>query len=137
MANIVNKPIFGGYQQPSFPGGGYQQAGLLGYQQPANGLLGGGTQNLMQQYLMNLFMRRYNPPAIAQQPGMVSSQMGLGGMQYRAPVVASVPLPGAAQTGVTYPQGAVPYQTGGGYMLNGQGFFSNGMPDPNNGSWSS
>lgn len=87
MANIVNKPIFGGYQQPSFPGGGYQQAGLLGYQQPANGLLGGGTQNLMQQYLMNLFMRRYQPPAIPQQPGMVGSRMGQGGMQYMAPQV--------------------------------------------------
>ena len=97
MANIVNKPIFGGYQQPSFPGGGYQQSGLLGYQQPANGLLGGGTQNLMQQYLMNLFMRRYQPPAIPQQPGMVGSQMGQGGMQYMAPQIQQRSLPGATQ----------------------------------------
>ncbi len=71
--------------------------GLLGYQQPQGGLLGGGTQNLMQQYLMNLFMRRYQPPAIPQQPGMVSSQMGPGGMQYRAPQIPNVPLPGAQQ----------------------------------------
>jgi hypothetical protein len=71
--------------------------GLLGYQQPQGGLLGGGTQNLMQQYLMNLFMRRYQPPAIPQQPGMVSSQMGPGGMQYQAPQIPNVPLPGAQQ----------------------------------------
>lgn len=70
--------------------------GLLGSQSPM-GLLGGQptTQNLMSQYLQSLFMRRYNPPAIAQQPGMVSSQMGPGGMQYRAPQVANVPLLGA------------------------------------------
>lgn len=91
MANIVTKPIFGGYQQPSFQG--YQQSGLLGYQQPTGGLLGGGTQNLMQQYLANLFMRRYNPPAIAQQPGMVGSQMGQGGMQYMAPQIQQWSLP--------------------------------------------
>ena len=97
MANIVNKPIFGGYQQPSFPGGWYQQAGLLGYQQPAGGLLGGGTQNLMQQYLANLFMRRYNPPAIAQQPGMVGSRMGMGGMQYMAPQVVQAAPPGKTE----------------------------------------
>lgn len=97
MANIVNKPIFGGYQQPSFPGGGYQQSGLLGYQQPANGLLGGGTQNLMQQYLMNLFMRRYQPPAIPQQPGMVGSRMGMGGMQYMAPQLQQLAPPGKTE----------------------------------------
>lgn len=95
MANIVTKPIFGGYQQPAFQG--YQQSGLLGYQQPANGLLGGGTQNLMQQYLANLFMRRYQPPAIQQQPGMVSSQMGQGGMQYLSPQIQQRSLPGAQQ----------------------------------------
>lgn len=97
MANIVTKPIFGGYQQPSFPGGGYQQAGLLGYQQPANGLLGGGTQNLMQQYLMNLYMRRYQPPAIPQQPGMVGSRMGQGGMQYMAPQLQQMAPPGKTE----------------------------------------
>ncbi len=69
--------------------------GLLGYQQPQyGGLLGAqNTENLMQQYLMNLFMRRYQPPAIPQQPGMVGSQMGPGGMQYQAPQIANVPLP--------------------------------------------
>lgn len=68
------------------------QPGLLGYQQPQyGGLL--GTQNLMQQYLMNLYMRRYQPPAIAQQPGMVGSQMGQGGMQYMAPQVQSQAQP--------------------------------------------
>ena len=54
-----------------------------------NGLLGGtvpSTQNLMQQYLQNLFMRRYNPPAISGQG--VTSQMGQGGMQYMAPQMA-------------------------------------------------
>jgi len=63
-------------------------AGLLGGQQPS--LIGGGqpgTQNMMAQYLQSLFMRRYNPPAIQQQPGMVGSQMGQGGMQYMAPQV--------------------------------------------------
>ena len=75
-----------------------QLGGLLG--QPNSqmgGLLGGNTQNLMQQYLMNLFMRRYQPPAIQQQPGMVSSQMGQGGMQYRAPQIPNVQLPGVQQ----------------------------------------
>lgn len=72
--------------------------GLLGYQQPQyGGLLGAqNTENLMQQYLQNLFMRRYNPPAIQQQPGMVGSQMGQGGMQYQAPQIANVPLPKSA-----------------------------------------
>ena len=70
------------------------QPGLLGYQQPQyGGLL--GTQNLMQQYLMNLYMRRYQPPAIQQQPGMVGSQMGQGGMQYQAPQIANLPSPAA------------------------------------------
>lgn len=95
MANIVTKPIFGGYQQPSFQG--YQQSGLLGYQQPTGGLLGGGTQNLMQQYLANLFMRRYQPPAIPQQPGMVGSRMGQGGMQYMAPQLQQMAPPGKTE----------------------------------------
>lgn len=79
-----------------------QMGGLLG--QPNSqmgGLLGGNTQNMMQQYLQNLFMRRYQPPAIQQQPGMVSSQMGPGGMQYRAPQIANTPLPGAQQPAPT------------------------------------
>ena len=86
------------------------QPGLLGYQQPQyGGLL--GTQNLMQQYLMNLYMRRYNPPALAQYPGMVGSQMGPGGTAYQAPQIANVPLPGAQQTqpaapGAAYKPGA-------------------------------
>ena len=60
---------------------GFYGQGLLGGQQ---GLLGGQqTQDLMSQYLQNLFMRRYNPPAISGQG--VTSQMGQGGMQYMAP----------------------------------------------------
>lgn len=68
------------FMPQGFPGllGGQQQQGLLG---PMN------TQNLMQQYLQHLFMRRYQTPMLQQQPGMVSSQMGPGGMQYRAPQV--------------------------------------------------
>lgn len=68
------------FMPQGFPGllGGQQQQGLLG---PMN------TQNLMQQYLQQLFMRRYQTPMMQQRPGMVSSQMGPGGMQYRAPVV--------------------------------------------------
>lgn len=61
---------------------GINMQGLLGQFQQPQGLLGGmNTQNMMQQYLQNLFMRRYQPPAIQQQPGMVSSQMGPGGMR--------------------------------------------------------
>lgn len=72
------------------------QPGLLGYQQPQyGGLL--GTQNLMQQYLMNLYMRRYQPPAIPQQPGMVGSRMGQGGMQYMAPQVQQMAPPGKTE----------------------------------------
>ncbi len=69
--------------------GGY---GLLG-QQPAGSQGYGQTGNLMAQYLQNLYMRRYNPPALAQYPGMVGSQMGPGGMAYQAPQVANVPPP--------------------------------------------
>ena len=56
---------------------GGQMGGLLG------GQMGMQTQDLMSQYLQNLFMRRYNPPAIGGQG--VTSQMGPGGMQYMAP----------------------------------------------------
>lgn len=77
---------------------GYQgQQGLLGSQAQGSGLLGGQTQDLMKQYLQSLFMRRYQPPAIPQQPGMVGSQMGPGGMQYMAPQVQQAVLPGAQQ----------------------------------------
>ena len=87
--------------------GGY---GLLG-QQPAGSQGYGQTGNLMAQYLQNLYMRRYNPPAIPQQPGMVSSSLGMGGRQYQAPQIANVPLPGAQQTqpaapGAAYKPGA-------------------------------
>ena len=89
FGNRVMKPMQGG--------------GLLG-QSSVGGLMGGGlmgggsnTQELMRQYLMSLFMRRYQPPAIQQQPGMVSSQMGQGGMQYRAPQIPNVQLPGVQQ----------------------------------------
>lgn len=72
---------------------GYQNwQGLLGgYQQPYAGLLGQNTQNMMQQYLQSLFMRRYAPPAVS--GSGVTSQMGHGGMQYRAPTVANVAMP--------------------------------------------
>lgn len=77
---------------------GYQgQQGLLGSQAQGSGLLGGQTQDLMKQYLQSLFMRRYQPPAIPQQPGMVGLQMGPGGMQYMAPQVQQAVLPGAQQ----------------------------------------
>jgi hypothetical protein len=75
---------------------GYQQ-GLLGSQEQGSGLLGGQTQDLMRQYLQNLFMRRYQPPAIPQQPGMVGSRMGPGGMQYMAPQVAQAAPPGKTE----------------------------------------
>ena len=69
--------------------GGY---GLLG-QQPAGSQGYGQTGNLMAQYLQNLYMRRYNPPALAQYPGMVGLQLGPGGMAYQAPHIRNVPLP--------------------------------------------
>ena len=69
--------------------GGY---GLLG-QPPAAPQGYGQTGNLMGQYLQNLYMRRYNPPALAQYPGMVGSQMGPGGTAYQAPQIRNVPLP--------------------------------------------
>jgi len=71
--------------------GGY---GLLG-QPPAVPQGYGQTGNLMAQYLQNLYMRRYNPPALAQYPGMVGSQLGPGGMAYQAPTPANKPLPSA------------------------------------------
>lgn len=83
--------------------------GLLGGQGPNTGLLGQAmqaqqsrpvphnTQGMMDEYLRNLFMRRYNPPAIAQQPGMVGSQMGQGGMQYMAPQLQQLAPPGKTE----------------------------------------
>lgn len=121
---------------------GFNLSGLLGpmMQQQGGGLLGGqypmNTQALMNAYLQNLFMRRYNPPSIPQQPGMVSSSLGMGGRQYQAPQIANVPLPGA-QSQNAAPQGSTPYPQGGGYFLNGQGFFSDGTWDSNAGNWSS
>lgn len=70
--------------------GGY---GLLG-QPPAVPQGYGQTGNLMAQYLQNLYMRRYNPPALAQYPGMVGSQLGPGGMAYQAPQPTVQALPG-------------------------------------------
>lgn len=97
---------------------------LLGVRQPqAPSLLGGypqNTENLMAQYLQNLFMRRYNPPAIAPQPGMVGSRMGQGGMQYMAPQVAQVAPPGKTEMQRLQEQMAAlqaqmnPYQYGNG-----------------------
>ncbi|MCO5213689.1 MAG: hypothetical protein M9936_28655 [Caldilinea sp.] len=73
--------------------GGY---GLLG-QPPAAPQGYGQTGNLMGQYLQNLYMRRYNPPALAQYPGMVGSQMGPGGMQYMAPQLQQMAPPGKTE----------------------------------------
>ena len=73
--------------------GGY---GLLG-QQPAGSQGYGQTGNLMAQYLQNLYMRRYNPPALAQYPGMVGLQLGPGGMQYMAPQVQQMAPPGKTE----------------------------------------
>ena len=74
--------------------GGY---GLLGMPQaqPPQGY--GQTGNMMQQYLQNLYMRRYNPPALAQYPGMVGSRMGQGGMQYMAPQLQQLAPPGKTE----------------------------------------
>jgi len=98
FANVTTKPIFFASNTPA--GGG----GLLGpVVKPgaATGLLGGAypasTADLMQQYLQSLFMRRYQPPAIPQQPGMVGSQMGPGGMQYMAPQVQQMAPPGKTE----------------------------------------
>lgn len=80
----------------SYPIGGLlggAQGGLLG----ANAQQSGApvnTQDMMQQYLQGLYMRRYNPPAVSG-PG-VTSQMGPGGMQYRPP--AAAPAAPAQQT---------------------------------------
>ena len=73
--------------------GGY---GLLG-QPPAAPQGYGQTGNLMGQYLQNLYMRRYNPPALAQYPGMVGSQLGPGGMQYMAPQLQQMAPPGKTE----------------------------------------
>lgn len=73
--------------------GGY---GLLG-QPPAAPQGYGQTGNLMGQYLQNLYMRRYNPPALAQYPGMVGSQMGPGGTAYQAPQLQQMAPPGKTE----------------------------------------
>lgn len=90
--------MIGNYGSPRMSGG----TSLLGVapQSQVPGLLGGypqNTANLMAQYLQNLFMRRYNPPAIAQQPGMVGSRMGQGGMQYMAPQLQQMAPPGKTE----------------------------------------
>lgn len=80
------------------PGGAGLLGGPSGGQIPS--LLGGypqNTENLMQQYLQSLFMRRYQPPAIQQQPGMVGSRMGQGGMQYMAPQLQQMAPPGKTE----------------------------------------
>lgn len=80
------------------PGGAGLLGGPSGGQIPS--LLGGypqNTENLMQQYLQSLFMRRYQPPAIPQQPGMVGSRMGPGGMQYMAPQLQQMAPPGKTE----------------------------------------
>ena len=82
--------------------GGY---GLLG-QPPAAPQGYGQTGNLMGQYLQNLYMRRYNPPALAQYPGMVGSQMGPGGMAYVAPQIENKPLPTNQNTSAWWMNGS-------------------------------
>lgn len=80
------------------PGGAGLLGGPSGGQIPS--LLGGypqNTENLMQQYLQSLYMRRYQPPAIPQQPGMVGSRMGPGGLQYMAPQVQQMAPPGKTE----------------------------------------
>lgn len=80
------------------PGGAGLLGGPSGGQIPS--LLGGypqNTENLMQQYLQSLFMRRYQPPVIPQQPGMVGSRMGQGGMQYMAPQLQQMAPPGKTE----------------------------------------
>lgn len=80
----------------SNPLGGIRGPGLLQYQQPQyGGLLGGmNTQQLMQQYLQSLFMRRYQTPALTGAQNTVRSQMGPGGMTYQAPQPTVQALPG-------------------------------------------
>jgi len=97
FANVTTKPIYAS----NTPAGG---GGLLGpavKPGAATGLLGGAypasTADLMQRYLQNIFMRRYQPPAIPQQPGMVGSRMGMGGMQYMAPQVQQMAPPGKTE----------------------------------------
>lgn len=102
------------FMPQGFPGllGGQQQQGLLG---PMN------TQNLMQQYLQQLFMRRYQTPMLQQQPGMVSSQMGPGGMQYMAPKImpaANNPVQQQQQQQAQQAPGMTPYGMVPGVMWN-------------------
>lgn len=72
--------------------------GLLGqYGQPQyGGLLGGmNTQQLMQNYLQNIHMRRYQPPPIYGADNQVRWNYGPGGRTYQAPTPANKPLPSA------------------------------------------
>lgn len=82
----------------SNPLGGIRGPGLLmqQYQQPQyGGLLGGmNTQQLMQQYLQSLFMRRYQTPALMGAQNTVRSQLGPGGLTYQAPQPTAQALPG-------------------------------------------
>ena len=123
-----------------------QMGGLLG--QPNSqmgGLLGGNTQNMMQKYLQNLYMRRYQPPMLSGASNTVRSTMGPGGVMYQAPTLMVASLPGAQQSsgqpwqlpGATYPQGSEPAGQFGQYRLNGQVYFPDGTLDSNAGNWSS
>lgn len=82
---------------PRVSGGGLLQPAPQVPSLVGEGHPGSQTQNLMNQYLASLFMRRYNPPAIAQQPGMVGSRMGPGGMQYMAPQLQQMAPPGKTE----------------------------------------
>lgn len=95
FSNVTTKPFLESLFASKAGGGGL--LGPAAKPGAATGLLGGAypasSADLMQQYLAGLHRRRYNPPAIAQQPGMVGSQMGPWGMQYMAPQVPSSTLP--------------------------------------------
>lgn len=98
--------------------------GLLGQQQGLLGAPGGQTQDLMQQYLQSLFMRRYQPPALMGAQNTVRSQMGPGGLTYAAPVPAAAAVPAQARPTFGSPFGAM-YNPDGSFNFNG-GFGSPG-----------
>lgn len=79
LGSLRGPGLLGGFQQQP------QYLGLLGPQQ-----MGSQTQNLMQQYLQSLFMRRYQPPALTGAQNTVRSQLGPGGLTYQAPVPTPV-----------------------------------------------
>lgn len=97
-------------------------SGLLGQQPQYGGLLGMNTQNLMQQYLQSLFMRRYQPPALMGAQNTVRSQMGPGGMTYQAPQPTAQAVPGQ--------QSLLGQPSGDRYNADGSWNYFNGMGSP-------